>query len=209
MIKSIAFDLDDTLIDGKKMHHAAVIVALNKFGYARKRIKWIRGATTEEILTHNFPNMDPKTKKKIARYKRSIVQKYMNFAKILPHAIELLTYLKQNSLIIGMVTNNTHKELKHFLRYFKLKKYFDIVVGMEDAVPKPSDAMFKIYMRKAKVKPKEMIYVGDSDYDILASKKAGIKIMLNTQLHKPKLINKVDFVAKNLNEIKKIIGDLI
>ena len=208
MLKAIGFDLDDTLIDGKKMHHAAIIEALNKFGYKKKRIKWIRGATTEELLKLNFPTMNEKMISKIALYKRKIVKKYMNLAKVLPHARELLRTLKQKGLIVGMITNNSRIELKHFLKYFKIKKYFDIVVGIDDAKPKPNSDMLKIFMKRAKVKPKEMIYVGDSDYDILACKKAKIDIILNTKIHKTKLMSSADYIAKNLKDIKKIIDNL-
>ncbi len=208
MLKAIGFDLDDTLIDGKKMHHAAIIEALNKFGYKKKRIKWIRGATTEELLKLNFPTMNEKMISKIALYKRKIVKKYMNLAKVLPHARELLRTLKQKGLIVGMITNNSRIELKHFLKYFKIKKYFDIVVGIDDAKPKPNSDMLKIFMKRAKVKPKEMIYVGDSDYDILACKKAKIDIILNTKIHKTKLMSSADYIAKNLKDIKDIIMKL-
>jgi len=209
MIKAAVFDLDDTLIDGKKMHHAAIIEALHKFGYARKRLRWIRGATTEEILSYNFPNINKNTKKEISMYKRLVVQKYMHLAKLLPYAKELLKFLKQKGLLVGMITNNSHKELEHFLKHFKIKKFFDVVVGIGDAKPKPSPSMFKFFIKKAKVSPSEMIYVGDSDYDIIACKKAKIKIILNTRIHKAKYQKMANFTAKNLKEVKKIIDNLI
>lgn len=37
MIKAVAFDLDDTLIAGKAMHHAAILEALVKFGYKKEK----------------------------------------------------------------------------------------------------------------------------------------------------------------------------
>jgi pyrophosphatase PpaX len=209
MIKAVTFDLDDTLLNGKRMHYKAIIEALNKFGYKKKRIKWIRGATTEEILVYNFPDMDEGDINKIARYKRLIVKKYMGLAKLLPHAIELLKYLKQNSLIIGLITNNSHAELKQFLRYFKIGKYFDITIGIENKKPKPSNEMFKAFVKKAKLKPREIIYVGDSNYDIIACKKAKIRIILNTRMHKAKLSNKADFVLKNLQQVKRKLSFLI
>ncbi|MCD6575801.1 MAG: HAD family hydrolase [Nanoarchaeota archaeon] len=205
MIEAVAFDFDDTLIDGKEMHHAAIIEALDKFGYKRKRVKWIRGATTEEILALNFPNMDEEIKKKIAVYKRSIVQKHLPLAKLLPDARDILDYIKSKGILIGLITNNTHGEINHFLRYFKLRKFFKVIVGIDDAKPKPSPEMFKVFMRKADVKPKEMFYVGDSDYDILASKKARVKIILNTKIHKAKMADMADFKVKSLKEIKGII----
>ena len=209
MIKAVAFDLDDTLLDGKKMHHKAIIESLNKFGYNRKRLKWIRGATTEEILNYNFPNMNKATINKISNYKRRIAKNYMNLAKLLPNAIELLRYLKQNSITVGLITNNSHTELKYFLKYFKIDKYFNFVIGIEEGKPKPSDEMFKIFLKSAKLKPKEVIYVGDSDYDVIACKKSKIKIILNTKKHTAKLAKKADFTAENLKNIKNKIDNLI
>lgn len=175
----------------------------------KKRLKWIRGATTEELLAYNFPIMDNQTKSRIATYKRLIVQKYMHLAKVMPGTIELLRFLKSKNLIVGMVTNNSHKELKHFLRYFRFKKYFDTVVGIDQGKPKPSTEMFKVFMKKTRLKPSEIIYVGDSNYDILACEKAEIKIIINTNIHKASQLKKADFAVKNLKKAKDVIGSLI
>jgi HAD superfamily hydrolase (TIGR01662 family) len=205
MIKAIAFDLDDTLIDSKRMHHAAIIEALDNFGIKRKRIRWIRGATTEELLRYNIPQLDEKTISKISKYKRKIIKKYIHLAKLLPGAIDLLRNLKRNGLIIGLVTNNSHSEIRHFIKAFKLKKFFDIIVGIDDAKPKPSPDMLRLFMKKTKVKPSETIYVGDSDYDIISSKKAHVKIIVVTKIHKTSMTTKANFIAKNLKDIEDII----
>lgn len=205
MIKSVVFDLDETLIDGKRMHHDAMIESLNKFGFMRKKITWIRGARTEEILKHNLPDLEIGLIKKITEHKRKIVKNYMHFAKPLPGLKELLCFIRQNSLVAGMVTNNSRKELLHFLKYLGIDKYFDLTVCTEDGAPKPSPKMLNVFMKKTKLKPFEIIYVGDSNYDILMCKKAKMRIILNTKVHKASMRKKADFVAKNLKQVKNII----
>ncbi|MCD6547207.1 MAG: HAD family hydrolase [Nanoarchaeota archaeon] len=206
-MKAVAFDLDDTLIDGKRMHHAALIEALNKFGIKRKRLKWIRGATSEEILKYNLPSLDIALIKKIAIYKRKVVKKYLKLAKPIPYSHELLKHLKQKGLILGLITNNSHNEIKAFLKHFKFS-FFHVVVGMDHAKPKPNPDMFNLFMKKANISKKDFVYVGDSNHDILACKKAGIRIILMTKIHKAKLFKKADFVAKNLKDVEKIINSI-
>ena len=209
MIKAVVFDLDDTLIAGKKIHHDAIIASLTKFGYKRKRLNWIIGVTTEEVLKYNFSKIEERELKKIIAYKRKILKKYIQSGKPLPGLNELLSYLNKKPLIVGIITNNTHKELNYFLKHLDITHYFKIKVCTENGAPKPSTAMFKFFMKKTKLKPSEIIYVGDSNYDILTCNKAKIKIILNTAVHKAELYKKADFTAKNLKHVKQILEELI
>jgi phosphoglycolate phosphatase len=63
-------------------------------------------------------------------------------------------------------------------------------------------------LKKEKLEKEEVIYVADELRDVLACKKAGIKMIgVSWGLHRQRLLkeNRVDFIVKKPEEIMKIV----
>jgi HAD superfamily hydrolase (TIGR01549 family) len=125
--------------------------------------------------------------------------------------IEVLEYLKKKKIKIGLISNTT-PSITRVLEKFDLNKYFDATMfSYDEGLLKTDPEMFKKLIKKLKVKPDDVIMIGDSlPTDIIGSRNAGIKSILLDRM------NKREFTPKivNLRELKDLIdkdelGDFI
>jgi phosphoglycolate phosphatase len=208
-LKAVIFDLDQTLIDSKDSHLAALVDGLEREGWSTK-LEWVYGLTAEELLRHNFKNMPEEVVEKVVRRKKMVLKNYLGLLKVLPGAKDLLDFLKGNGIKLVLITNNSHKEIDALLERIGLKSYFDDIVGKEDAEPKPSPHPIIKAMHDLNPPLEETMFVGDSDADISAAKAAGVRIMVTTQCHDTtEQKARADWVVENLKEAKEVIEGLI
>jgi HAD superfamily hydrolase (TIGR01509 family) len=85
---------------------------------------------------------------------------------------EYLSYLRNRGIKTALVTNNNRKNTDFLLEKFDL--VFDTVVTRETGLWKPEPDAFYYVMKMFDSKPGEIVSIGDSHYDIRASKAAGI-----------------------------------
>ena len=125
--------------------------------------------------------------------------------------IEVLEYLKKKKIKIGLISNTT-PSITRVLEKFDLNKYFDATMfSYDEGLLKTDPDMFKKLIKKLKVKPDDVIMIGDSlPTDIIGSRNAGVKSILLDRM------NKREFTPKivNLRELKDLIdkdelGDFI
>ncbi len=125
--------------------------------------------------------------------------------------IEVLDYFKEKKIKIGLISNTT-PTITRVLEKFELNKYFDATLfSCEEGLLKTDPKMFKKLLKKMKLKPKEVIMIGDSiPTDIIGARGAGIRAVLldmrNTRDFSPKIVNLREL--KDLLE-KKELEDFI
>ena len=96
---------------------------------------------------------------------------------LIENGIEILEKLKRR-IKLAAFTRSGRTEASLALRLHKLEKYFDIVMTRDDSEKvKPDPEPILIISKKLKVKPKDILVIGDHPYDILAGKRAGAKTM--------------------------------
>lgn len=84
----------------------------------------------------------------------------------------LLSFLKNQGIPAALNTNNSRKNADYLLHKFNLS--FDQVITREHKLWKPAPDSFLYLSRIFQCSPGQMISIGDSRYDILASRAAGI-----------------------------------
>ncbi len=220
-IKAVLFDLDNTLIDFFRMKTEssnAAIKAMIDAGLPVKEEKAI------EILSELFKEYGiedqtifqkflEKTIKKIdykilsngiAAYRR--VQ--FGFLFPYPHVRSTLVKLKEKNLILGIVSDAPRMRAWLRLAEMNMTHYFDVVVTLDDTGKlKPSKMPFEKALKELKLKPEEILFVGDNpERDIFGAKEVGMKTCLAKYGQKffSKKI-KADFEIKDINELQKII----
>ena len=208
-LKAVIFDLDQTLIDSKDAHLAALVDSLEREGWSTK-VDWVYGLTTEGMVKHSFPKIPDEILEKVVERKRHVLKNYLSKIKVLPGARELLNYLKKKGIKLILITNNTHREIAVLLEQIELTGYFDVVVGREDAQPKPSPHPIIKAIQDINPPLEETIYIGDSDPDIEAAKAAGIRMMLVIACHDTATLkSKADWVVSNLVEALRTVKELL
>ncbi|MEO0226524.1 MAG: HAD-IA family hydrolase [candidate division WOR-3 bacterium] len=190
MLKSVIFDLDNTLVDFMAMKEAAVDAAvtamidaglkMNK-DEAKKKIFEIYNevgiedqTVFDKFLTRELGRIDYRIHAAgIVGYRRAREAALVLY----PHVNYTLTELIKKGLKLGVVSDAPRLQAWLRLCQLNLHHIFDEVVTFEDTYKrKPDEAPFKAILERLKVKPYEAIMVGDwAERDIVGAKLLGMK----------------------------------
>ncbi len=182
-IKLIIFDLDGTLVDTSGDITNALNYALKPYGLrdltVEDTIKMVGEGITrliEKLLENERIQMrDTVIKRFLDYYSEHLV----DFSTLYPHVRETLE--KLNDYKKAVISNKREYLSTRLLDKLELLKYFDLVVGSDTTSERKPSAIPVIYVfTKLGVNPDESIIVGDSNYDIEAGKKAGLKTVAVT-----------------------------
>lgn len=199
MIKYIAFDFDGTIADTFEVikEEGNKILARYNISFDENLAKTI--GLRKAILKSKFPIKDiPKC---LLELKQNIQAKLISDVKTFPHIREVLLNLaKKYQLII--LSSNEEKNIKGFLENNDLKQFFTIIYSDSSLFGK--HRVLKRLCQKYQIHREELLYIGDEDRDIQASKKFGIKNIAVTWGYNTteRLINeKPDFLVKTADEL--------
>ena len=85
-----------------------------------------------------------------------------------------LRRVKAAGFSLGIATNGPTAITEELLRILKIRDFFVVVAGSEDAPnPKPSPDLLLVACKKAGINPSESVYVGDQPVDAEAAEAAG------------------------------------
>lgn len=212
-MKGIIFDFNGTLYWDSQLHYDAwrefsEIIRGNAFTDEEMREKMF-GHTNEDIIEYAIGRKPPKEmvekygKEKEALYRKRCLLKpeELHLAK---GAVELLDYLKENSIPRTIATMSEWDNVEFYIKEFKLEKWFDLdkIVYSDGTIPgKPAPDIFLIASEKLGLNPKECLVVEDAIAGIKSAKSAGIgKIIAIASLEPVKFY-------KNIEGIEDIIMD--
>lgn len=190
MIKSVVFDLDNTLVDFMAMKRQAIDAAINAMRDAglklstddiRKRIDAIyaeRGIefqnVFDQLLFDEFSKVDYKILcSGVIAYRRAREAALTPY----PHVFLTLNELMKLNLKLGVVSDAPTKEAWMRLCYLNFHHIFDAVVTYDDTRErKPSPGPFKEVLRRLDVSPTESLMVGDwAERDVVGAAQVGMK----------------------------------
>jgi phosphoglycolate phosphatase len=168
MIKYIVFDFDGTIAD---TFEVIKNIAINEYGeYAVDfDFESIKNEDTKGLLKKlNIPLW------KLPEMSLKITSKLRNNKdiKLFPGIIDLLTNLKKNYKL-GILSSNSRENIIATLKEHKIDNLFEFVYSGSSIFGK--HLVLKEMCSKQQINPHEVIYVGDEERDIIASKKARIK----------------------------------
>jgi HAD superfamily hydrolase (TIGR02253 family) len=223
MIKSVVFDLDNTLIDFAKLKRISIEEAVKDMIEAglpiarAKGIKlvfelydkygWEDNKIFQKFLTKTMGNIDWKILASgIVAYRR-VRTGYMESY---PHVIPTLLKLKIKGIKLAVVSDAPR--LKAYIRLASLKitDYFDVIVTLDDTgKTKPSKEPFLTALKGLETTANETLMVGDwPERDIKGAKSLGMVTCLAkygqiARTKKSKIM--ADYSATDISDIVKII----
>jgi putative hydrolase of the HAD superfamily len=188
MIKAIAFDLDNTLIDFMRMKRLSCEAAMDAMIKAGLRIEKKRGMKILFELYHEYGLEHQKIfqvfMKKVhgridygimasgivayRRVKEGLLYPY-------PNVVSTLKALKKYKLVILSDAPRIQAWIR--LAAMDLQEMFDLVVTFDDTkVKKPNKKGFLYVLKKLRLRPDECVMVGDSlKRDVAPAKQIGFK----------------------------------
>ena len=234
MHKAIFFDLDDTLenwgiakkaIENKFCGFIEKKYHINKSKFFKKFVEVeydIVGRSLDPMVYSRYVWL----KETFRRFNRKIPEKDLKnlnrlywkiaFSEIGPYPDTLSTIRKLGKYKKAMITDSDgdlNDEIKNRkIRMLGVRKYFDaIVTSNMTGKNKPDKKMWKIALKKLKVKPSECIMVGDKpEMDLKPTKEMGFTTVWMKRgnwasLRKGKKFNYVDYEISKLSELVRLL----
>ena len=175
-IKLVIFDLDGTLADAYEAISKSVNFTLQKLGCPKASYLKIRKAVgwgDRRLLAAFIPEKDMDAALSIyRRHHRISLKKY---SRLMPYSKGVLEYLRGNNIKAAIASNRPTEFTNIILRRLGLRKYFDYVL-CADKLPKgkPHPEILLRIMKKLKIKPRQVVYVGDMTIDVETARNAGV-----------------------------------
>nr|WP_010252306.1 HAD-IA family hydrolase [Acetivibrio cellulolyticus] len=211
MYKYILFDFDGTLIDTNEL----ITLTLNEtslkylhHSLSTDKLNSILGKPLEEqmkcLSSEHWPSMVEYYKEFYRSHQKALTKEF-------PQIDIMLQKLKDLGCKNAIVSAKGISGILHGLEHFDYKKYIDYIVSAYDVQnnkPHPEPALKALAHFRAE--KKEVLLVGDSPYDILCGKNAGIKtVLVNwTIFPKSQFINfEPDYVINTPLDLLKIVEE--
>jgi putative hydrolase of the HAD superfamily len=221
MINAILFDLDNTLTDTYLIKTKCIKQSLKKMIKAGlemdfknayelimdvyKKSDYESTSIFEDFLKKAIGKIDYKILSAgIVEY-RKIRYKYVKPYDKIKKMLNILR--KNNNLILGILTDSPKIKAWIRLTSINLVNYFDLIITYDDVLKKkPNTKAFNKAIKLLKLKPEEILFVGDIPYkDIKAAKEVGMKTALAKYGQFIKGTEKPDYILNSPMDLIKVI----
>lgn len=209
MIKAILFDLDGTLMDSPKLIMKSFEGALlehNNYQPTELEMTSILGSTLR-LAFNKYAKDENHLNKLINTFIKISDENNLIMLNPYKNARNVIQYLRDQKYLIGIVTSNNKKNVLSILKKHEMDHLFDCIVTNEDSsIHKPNAEPILLALDKLGVKPKEAIYIGDHENDIIAGNNAETKTGLmgySYRLNQAKE-QQPTYIFTDLNHIKEI-----
>lgn len=107
------------------------------------------------------------------------LKKYYSSVTIFDGIKSTIKELKRRAYKIGIITSKNKEEYKNDFLPFEISEYFDYVICADDSIyHKPNPAPMNAYLELTGAKKEDVLYIGDSIYDMQCALEAGVHCAL-------------------------------
>ncbi|PDH55650.1 MAG: hypothetical protein CNE97_02940 [alpha proteobacterium MED-G10] len=210
--KCAAFDLDGTLIDSGPdlLDSLNFVLQKNHLNTIDSSIIGnLVGGGAEAMIRRGYAYLNKKLDEKIIP---ELINQFLEYyesnctkkTKLYPNILEILKGLKEKEIKICICTNKRQYLAEKIIKELQIDNFFDVVVGSQKSIQlKPSTEMLEIFLKKLLLKPKDVIFIGDSTKDIIPANILGMtSVFVKYGYGKIKESNKADFQISNAKELE-------
>jgi HAD superfamily hydrolase (TIGR01662 family) len=179
MLKAILFDVDGVLIDSLDANYQFYKTLLTTAGYK---------PPTKKEYPRYFHNSLYKNAEIFSDGSKKETERVFKLGEQIEYPFDIINLHRgaekavkelSKKYKLGIVTSRLQDRFFKIPGLEKLQKLFSVVVAFEDTRNhKPHPEPLLLACKKLKIKPREAVYVGDAETDILAGKAAGMKTIL-------------------------------
>lgn len=207
---AVLFDLDGTLIDTNDLILASYEYALNRHcpgKYSREEIVACLGEPLYDTLRRFAPE---KWESMVQTYREYNLACHDDWVKLFPGVSEVLKKLHREGIVLGVVSNKQRIAVEKGLSLFGLDKWMKTVVCYGEVKrPKPYPDPILRAMEAVGADPARTLMVGDSRFDLLAAKRAGVDaaaVAWSWHGKEELLALSPDYVLEEMRDLLKIVG---
>lgn len=179
-IDTVLFDFDGTVINTNNIiidswQHTFMTLTGRKA--PEEKIKRTFGEPLKTTMQREFPNVP--VDEAVAIYRDWQQANCEGRVFLFEGMRELVMRLKEEGYKVGLITSRLTATTHNYLKSFGIDEDFDTVVAFEDAAkPKPDPAPVNLGLERLNSLPEKSIMLGDSMFDILCARNAGVASVL-------------------------------
>ena len=178
-MKTVLFDLDGTLINSKPGITKCTQYALEFFGITEPdadKLECFIGPPLIESFQKYYGFSPDKAKEAVAKYRERYHSVGIYECELYPDVEETLQRLKTAGYRIAMASSKPEVSCKQIMEHFGLSGYFDEIVGatLDGRIDSKISVLREVLRRLATRNLSELCLVGDTCFDALGAKEAGI-----------------------------------
>ena len=180
--KLVIFDLDGTLLDTIDDLKEAVNHAMSLRGFptfTRDEVMAMVGHGARNLMRKALPvghKDDDMVDAAYNDFRAYYITHIDVHTKPFPGIHDLLTQLHQEGMLLAVASNKFQEGTEHLIKEFFPKIPFVAILGGRPGFPlKPDPEIVNEVLRKAGIKKKDAVMVGDSDTDIETAANGGIR----------------------------------
>jgi phosphoglycolate phosphatase len=180
-IEGIIFDLDGTLIHTIEDIAGAANKMFARHGLPEHGVdyylKWIGSGAVKFIeRAHGEPVSQEQLKAYVSEFKEIYAANLHDKSRVYKGIAELLDELVSRGIKISVLSNKPHKMTQEVIAFYLSSWPFDPVLGQREEVPRKPDPAGAAEIAEAwQMAPEKILFVGDSDIDILTAQAAGMQ----------------------------------
>ncbi len=209
MKTTLIFDVDGTLVDTNRMHAESWAKTFRQFGVSvsKEEILPMIGTGGEKITKKFFsPEQQREFAEAATEFHSRNIAGIAKSAKVFPCVKELFQELKSRGKTIILATSARQVIVDAHIKNMSVRELIDGVVSSSDVErTKPDPDVFEKALEKACSDPERAVVVGDTVWDVIAAKKAGLpSVAVLTGGNSEQDLRKAEAV-----EVYKDIADLL
>ena len=175
---AVIFDLDGTLLDTVPDIRASLNATLKEFGYPE--ISYAAtcayvGNGAKKLVSRALPDGAENVEEVYARFRERYGASKNEETRVYDGIKELLAHLKARGVKLAVVTNKPQNATERVIGKF-FPDTFDFVGGDDGSFPcKPDPSLARYASLTMRVAPRDCVFVGDGETDVLTAKNAGMR----------------------------------
>ena len=181
-LKLAIFDCDGTLVDGQHMIISSMKQASEKYGIAYpgdEQVRRIVGLSLLEAISRVFPDLTDNDHQLL---KAEFIEHFQHLRTLNDYHEPLydgvrdaINKLNDMGVLLGVATGKSTRGLKKTLLNHGLENHFITLNTADDGPGKPHPSMINVALSEAGVEKENAIMIGDTTYDMIMAKNAGVK----------------------------------
>jgi HAD superfamily hydrolase (TIGR01509 family) len=178
-VRGVLLDIDGTLLDSNDAHARAWVEAFAEFDKVVKfeDVRRLIGMGGDRLMP-KLTGIDSESTlgEQISGRRRALfLQSYLPKLRPFPKVRELLETLRRRDLVLVIATSAGPDELEPLLRQAEIRDLIDEKTSSGDAdESKPAPDIIEAAIERSGVSARELVMLGDTPYDVTASKRAGV-----------------------------------